>query len=201
MFRKIWGWEFCRGPTFWIPCSIILLDWISKFYFNLILENPIITEQNLIATWFNGIISVPVILFKIFQGEISRWDVHLSLGYAYGSPIDRVVALLFVFFIVFSLWFVHRSQKKSCCAYFYCFVAGAFLANIIEKAITGKVVNWIAVDLFQEVWTRTMDGVVIGEYKITKIVNLADILILVCLPILLVFCLREIVLKTLRKEG
>lgn len=198
MFRKIWGWEFCRGPTFWIPCSVILLDLISKFYFNLILGNPIITEQNLIATWFNGIISVPVILFKIFQGEISRWDVHLSLGYAYGSPIDRVVALLFVFFVVFSLWFVQRSQEKSCCAYFYCFVAGAFLSNTIEKAITGKAINWLGVDFYYEVTTSLKDRFEIEVYRLTKILNLADILLLVCLPTLIVLCLRKI---AFRKAG
>lgn len=185
---------FIRNPTFWIPCSIILLDWISKFYFNLILENPIISEQNLIATWFNGIISVPVILFKIFQGEISRWDVHLSLGYAYGSPIDRVVAFLFVCFVVFSLWFV-RNQKKSCCAYFYCFVASAFLSNTIEKAITGKVINWLGVDFYYQVTTSFRDRLEIDVYRLTKILNLADILLLVCLPILIVFCLRKIAFR------
>jgi lipoprotein signal peptidase len=184
---------FIRNPIFLIPCSAILLDWITKLYFNLTLGTPRIARQPFEIFGFLDIIFYPAILLKIIRGQISNFKVFPHLVHKYIGLAERFMAVLAVFLLILSLWLLYKYIKRNLhWKYFYCVVAGASLANQIEAMIFGRIVDWLRIELSVHIQKSNIS---LSVYQETAILNLADLLLYTFIPLTILFYLGHIVLK------
>ena len=190
---------FIRNPVFWIPCSVVFLDWITKLYFNLTLGKPRIARSPFDLLDFLGVMDLiyyPAILLNIVRGQIFNFNVFPHLVHIYVCAADRIVSLLSVFLLILSLWFLYKYIKQNIYwKYLYCIVAGASLANSIEIMISGMAIDWLRINYNFIVTKSIENGPRPGVYGSSTVLNLADVLIYVFTPLTILFCLGQIILK------
>jgi hypothetical protein len=190
------GKSFIRNPAFWIPSSVILLDWGTKIYFNLTLGKPKIGFQPFELINFTDIIYYPVIFFKVIFGQITNFEIFPQLFHKYVCIYDRIIAILFSFFLIISIWLLHKYIKNS--SYykkFYYIVAGASLANEIELMIFSWTIDWLRINFSFIVAYQVKNSPRPGIYRSATYLNLADILIYIFIPLAILFYLGHLCTK------
>jgi lipoprotein signal peptidase len=184
---------FIRTPVFWIPCSVVFLDWITKLYFNSTMHNPeIFIRTNLVTQCLISIVSIFKVLPKLLQGENINVKIYPYLGYVYGNIFDKIVATILIFLMILSLWILYKRFRPSYLwKYIYYVVAGAVLANTIELIIFGMVIDWLEIDLTFYIKTQNS----LHSYGFPTVINLADAILHIFIPLTMLFYFGSIFIK------
>ena len=174
-----------KGLFFITALIVISADWIIKvlaFHF-FVSEKIISIHHNLIKIWTGCIVGFPVIIKEIIKGNTTFGIARcIARGYAY----DRFIAIAaIVVLVVISTLLLKKVTKRGFLLAVCGALIGASLANMIEAAITLRVL-----DCFTVGWYDQDNNIL--PFAISYF-NFADVVIGLCVIVIVVYFIVNLI--------